>query len=229
MIIVNSNLPADIFSALNELPYKVKCAPVSSKLPRELSAHPDMLIHASPEGFVCPPEIHDALSIDGIPSLCGCAEPSAVYPDDILYNCFCINGALICNEKHTDLVILDIYRRRGSPVFHTNQGYASCSTLRIGSAAITADTSIADACEKAGARVLCISPGGIRLDGYSYGFIGGCGGCVDGKLLLFGDPLTHPDGKHIVSFTESLGVEVVSLCGGMLTDYGGIIPCSDAF
>lgn len=223
MIIVNSKLPPEIHTALKKFTDSVIPSPVASKLPRELSAHPDMLIHVSPKGLICAPELHAPLKALGVDSIKGGKDPMLSYPEDIPFNCFYINKALICNKKHTDTTILDTYRTLGYEVIHTNQGYASCSTLRLGSGIITADRSIATACEAAGAEALLISPGGIELDGYSYGFIGGCGGTVGKSLLLFGDPLTHPDGKQIVSFAEKCGFSVSPLCNGKLSDYGGII------
>ncbi len=223
MVIVNGNLPAEAIRRLEKLIGKVVKVPAAKALPGALAAHPDMLIHSSPDGPVCAPEVLAALLAEGVSARAGEANPGAVYPDDVRYNCFKLNGALICNIAHTDGAILSYYRERGAEIIDCRQGYCSCSALRLPGGVITADKNVAAACEKAGVETLRISPGGIRLEGYAYGFIGGCGGMAGGKLALFGDPLTHPDGERILAFAAARGVEVAPLCDGVLTDYGGII------
>lgn len=222
MVIINKHLPPEIVARLGEFADNIICAPEAATLPKGLKAHPDMLMHLSPQGLICAPEICAELNSLGVPAQGGSADPGEKYPLDIRYNCFHIGGALICNRRHTDRAITEIYEKRGMPIYDCRQGYASCSTLRMPGAVITADTGIASACEKAGADVLLISPGGIRLDGYDYGFIGGCGGYVAGRLLFFGDVRTHPDGERIAEFCRIRGVEIVALSGGTLTDYGGM-------
>lgn len=223
MVIINGNLPAEALRGLEKLTDSVVKVPAAKALPGALSAHPDMLIHVSPEGLICAPEILAGLLAEGVRARAGDADPGAVYPADVRYNCFALNGVLICNTAHTDGAVLRFYRERGAEIIDCRQGYASCSALRLPGGVVTADKNVAAACERAGADVLRISPGGIILDGYDYGFIGGCGGMADGKLALFGDPLTHPDGERIVAFAAAHGVEVVPLCEGTLTDFGGII------
>ena len=223
MVIINGNLPAEALRGLEKLADSVVKVPAAKALPGALSTHPDMLIHVSPEGPICAPEILAGLLAEGVHARAGDADPGAVYPADVRYNCFALNGVLICNTAHTDGAVLRFYRDRGAEIIDCRQGYASCSALRLPGGVVTADKHIAAACERAGADVLRISPGGIVLDGYDYGFIGGCGGMVGGKLALFGDPLTHPDGERVVAFAAAHGVEVVPLCEGVLTDFGGII------
>lgn len=223
MVIINGNLPAEALRGLEKLTDSVVKVPAATALPGALSTHPDMLIHVSPEGPICAPEILAGLLAEGVHARAGDADPGAVYPADVRYNCFALNGALICNTAHTDGAVLRFYRERGAEIIDCRQGYASCSALRLPGGVMTADKRVADACEMAGAEVLRISPGSIALEGYDYGFIGGCGGMVGGKLALFGDPLTHPDGERIVAFAAAHGVEVVPLCEGALTDFGGII------
>ena len=222
MVIVNGNLPAEAIRRLEKLTEVVK-VPTAKALPGALAAHPDMLIHASPEGPICAPEALAGLLAEGVPARAGDAAPGAVYPADVRYNCFTLNGALICNIAHTDGAILSYYRERGAEMIDCRQGYCSCSALRLPGGVVTADKNVAAACEKAGVETLRISPGGIRLEGYAYGFIGGCGGMAGGKLALFGDPLTHPDGELIVAFATTHGAEILPLFDGVLTDYGGMI------
>lgn len=92
---------------------------------------------------------------------------------------------------------------------------------------ITADEGLAYTLCRAGLDVLKIIPGCIRLPGYGYGFIGGCCGKLDAATMAFaGDPLTHPDGKKILSFMERHGVKPRNLLGQgeKLIDIGSILP-----
>ena len=75
MIIVNSKLPPEIHTALKKFTDSVIPSPVASKLPRELSAHPDMLIHVSPKGLICAPELHAPLKALGVDSIKGGKDP----------------------------------------------------------------------------------------------------------------------------------------------------------
>lgn len=155
----------------------------------------------------------------------GYKNPGEKYPKDIKYNCFLINNTLICNLDNTDKAIIEYHQSFDRQIINCKQGYASCSTLRLSSnAVITSDTSIAAACEKAYANVLLIRPGYIELEGYSYGFIGGCGGMLDRyNLGVFGSISSHPDGEAIKRFATNQGVNIIELKDGTLMDYGGII------
>lgn len=68
-------------------------------------------------------------------------------------------------------------RKNDIEIVNINQGYARCSTLILNNrTAVTADISVKNALEKDGAKVLLISSGDIKLEGYDYGFIGGASG-----------------------------------------------------
>jgi len=106
------------------------------------------------------------------------------------------------------------------------QGYAACSAAAVdGYSIITADKAIAEAAGSRGYQALVISPGGIRLDGYDYGFIGGCCGLLDEKTLAFTGRLSSiKDGERIKGFCASRGVSVIELTDEPMKDIGGIIP-----
>jgi len=145
--------------------------------------------------------------------------PSDTYPKDIALNALFHNGVLYANITYTDPLI-----KKEHPVHcFVKQGYTRCSVAVLGEwAAITADKGIADALRSNGVDVLLKEPGGIVLDGYDYGFIGGCGVSVSkNKYAFFGNVYTHRQGREMVRFAESHGVEIVSLTNEPLTDYGG--------
>ena len=91
-------------------------------------------------------------------------------------------------------------------------------------ALITADPSIASAARGQGLDVLRIAPGHIRLDGYPYGFIGGCCGLVSERsLYVFGSFAAHPDGARIQAFLDKHGVTAVFAAAQPLSDYGSLL------
>ncbi|MBQ2676591.1 MAG: hypothetical protein IJF54_04215 [Clostridia bacterium] len=146
------------------------------------------------------------------------------YPDDIALNCAFVGDYAVANF---DAVADEIREHCNNKIeaVNVNQGYAKCSTLIVSEkAVITADVSIAAALTKVGFDVLVISSGHIKLSGYNYGFIGGCGGLIDTHTLLFcGDITTHPDYEYIHSFLSKYSVTPLCL-SGELTDVGGILP-----
>ena len=114
-------------------------------------------------------------------------------------------------------------KKRGYTLVSTRQGYARCSTLAIGKAAVTADMGIGTTIAAQGISVFIISGGHIKLEGCAYGFIGGAGEVDEGKLYFFGDPKTHRDGEKIITAAEAEGLTVAPLSSGKLHDLGGIL------
>ena len=76
--------------------------------------------------------------------------------------------------------------------------------------------------------VLKISVGDILLDGYAYGFIGGCCGLVSKDTLAFsGNVGLHRDFENMRDFTRNHHVELYSLTNEKLYDIGGILPIKE--
>ncbi|MFZ2538065.1 MAG: DUF6873 family GME fold protein [Oscillospiraceae bacterium] len=149
---------------------------------------------------------------------------SQKYPYDISLNAARIGQHLICNEKYTDKAILS--GTTYETILDVNQGYAKCSTLIVDERSIvTADHAIAIACQEAGFDVLMIMDGGIRLDGYAYGFIGGAGVKLSKSQIYFTGKLTsHSDGTKIREFIEERNVEIIEGSVDYLIDIGSMIP-----
>lgn len=150
------------------------------------------------------------------------------YPDDILLNAARV-GHSVFAHKEIDNAVLDYYKRNKIHIEFVRQGYAKCSVAVIDqNSIITADEKIAEAASKFGANVLKISPGYIKLDGYNYGFIGGCCGLISNSKIVFtGDLHMHPDYLRIKNFIESRNIKIISLTDGELVDVGGIIPLKE--
>ena len=80
------------------------------------------------------------------------------------------------------------------------------------------------------ADALKISPGGVGLKNFPYGFIGGASGLLNNKkLLLCGDLNIHPDGDKIRDFVNHKGVNIICLSSTKLFDFGSILYFDDSF
>lgn len=145
------------------------------------------------------------------------------YPDDCVMNAIRIGSNLYCKSDSVSRAIIDLAERRGYEIIHTKQGYPACSTLSFGNSAITSDPGLADIMAKNSVKVTLITPGGISLPPYEYGFIGGASGVVGSKVYFFGDVTTHPDSDIIIKAIKSEGYTPVSLSDEDLIDLGGII------
>ncbi|MDD6799879.1 MAG: hypothetical protein PUE85_05620 [Firmicutes bacterium] len=194
-------------------------------LPRPVSSHPDMLLYRKDGVFLTfqgyKAEAERLLSAFGARFEAIPEQGGSVYPLDIPLNALEIGDTVYANEKS----LSESIKKDAKRVVNIRQGYARCSTALVSpKAAITADKGIASALKADGVDVLEISPGGIRLDGYGYGFIGGCSGNLGNGLYAFcGDIEKHPDGRAIVGFCEKHGVNAVSLSDEPLCDCGGLL------
>ncbi len=148
------------------------------------------------------------------------------YPNDCKLNVAIIEKKLILNPKTVSSVLLEYLLKRGFIPISVNQGYAKCSICIINeNSIITEDEGIHKTCEKAGIESLLISKGDIELEGYSYGFIGGCSGKISkNKIAFTGEIERHRDAKNILDYLESKNIEYISLEDGPLKDIGGILP-----
>ncbi len=218
--------------SLSDRGYSVIDLPRFSLLSEPVSCHADMLF-----SYICGKLVTSALyyssaqvQLDEISLKLGAEivldthSDFSHYPDEARFNTLFHEGFLFANKKAVSPLISDICEKNNIGFIHVNQGYAACSSAVCGKGIITADSSIYSAVTDAGFTALRISEGHISLPGYSYGFIGGASGfCKKTETLYFnGDIENHPDYRAIQSFSESLGVNIVSLGCWPLTDCGGM-------
>ncbi len=199
-------------------------------LPPPVAHHPDMLLHhlGGREVMVArqADRLAEALGQQGFAVTLTPQALGAAYPDDCALNCARIGSRLLAKTGSLAAPLLDFCRQQEVHMVEVAQGYSKCSVCIVDETAIiTADPSIASAAAEQGIEVLQISPGGILLKGYPYGFIGGCCGLIDRRVLAFaGEVSTHPEGAAILRFLVARGVEAVALTDGPLQDIGSIIP-----
>lgn len=160
----------------------------------------------------------DLIIVDGI---------SSPYPNDCLLNAADIGDYIICNKSITHKAILNC----GKKIVNVKQGYSKCSACVIGkNRLITDDLSLYNAViQYSDINALLVQKGSVKIEGYSYGFIGGCSGLIDKNLLFFnGDLSTHSDYLKIKQFLVKSNVEYIDIKNKPLTDIGSILPISES-
>ena len=148
------------------------------------------------------------------------------YPEDVRLNCKIVGNNIFLNKKTICREILEFAELSGLNVINVNQGYTGCSICAINeSAIITDDESVFSAAQNFLNDVLFISKGSIRLNGYTYGFIGGCCGKLSSnKLAVNGRIESHTVSNMIIDFCSKHNIDIIELSDEVLTDIGGILP-----
>ncbi len=208
---------------------EVLSLPTYDKLDNPVSTHADMLVFSLGKRIFCYEDyydnnkkIFDVAENDGYEIIKIPPIASSKYPNDIALNVLKIGNAVCANLKYTAKEILDYASELGYELIDVKQGYSACSTLVLDdNNAITADKSIFDALSKAGKQVALISEGGIKLEGYSYGFIGGASCVIGDNIYFFGDIKKHQNYDEIhTKIISCKKREIIISCGDVF-DFGG--------
>jgi len=195
-----------------------------------LSCHPDMFcFNLGKSDWIFFDEVYktnkniiDSLDINVIVT----KNPvSCEYPRDVGLNAAIVGNNLICNVKYTDIKIIDHAYFTGKNIIDVKQGYTKCSVCIVDeNSIITSDESIEQKAAHNNINVLLIEKGNIDLNGYNYGFIGGCTGLINkNKLAFTGNIKNHPNYREIKDFCINRGVEIISLSAQKLYDYGSLL------
>ena len=150
------------------------------------------------------------------------ARQGGEYPLDASLCALPLGDAVYHNAKICDELIVQSTSR----FENIKQGYAKCAVCPVSSdAAITADKGVARVLEKNGVRVLQVLPGGIVLDGFDEGFIGGAAFKIAPDVLAFTGSLDlHPDKEKIEEFLSECGVRPEYLTAGQAFDIVSAFP-----
>lgn len=140
-----------------------------------------------------------------------------------------LHQKVLCHTPTADPSLLSFLQSTGKQILYTRQRYSKCSAAVVyDNALITSDPSIEKISRQNGIDVLKIRSGFIELDGYTYGFIGGCCGLLSRDILAFSGCIEqHPDYQAIKAFARNYGVSLLSLSGEKLYDIGGILPLKE--
>ena len=235
-VIISKDMPSEAVRRLELSGFEVMKLASHPKMPSAIAAHPDSLLlkvgnrifadadycEVAPYIFTDLAERYPRLEFSFTED-----EVGDVYPKDSRHNAIVRAGYMIANEKNLCRAAIGYAKEKGLIIKPVKQGYPACTTLVGDGFAITADRGIERAISECGFDVLSVSAGGIRLDPYEYGFIGGASAVIGRTVYFFGDLYSHPDGRVIESFIESHGMRAVSLFSSPLVDLGGALVIQD--
>ncbi len=235
----------ETIKALKKIGVDVFKVGVNRKLEPPVASHPDCnLIQLDERTFVCDEALAPSLIsyvrsntiVNNLTKGQGAIKDEQVkvyiekiispYPGEAVINVKRLDTCIVCNTKHVSKTV-QIYSAANSlNLYHCNQGYVGCSSVLIApNAAMTDDESVYDTFRRIGFDCLKLSKGQIKLNGYNYGFIGGCCGFIDKNVIAFNGKLNmHNDADKIKSFFDKYNVSFVELIDNPLTDIGGIVP-----
>lgn len=234
-IVADGRISKSISIELNRLGVNIFFVPVSDKIQKPVSAHPDIHfchlgkgeIYTSQEYCeILTNQINDNNITAVYKNTAIEAELGYDYPCDVLLNCVPIGDYLICNPKTIYKGIIDNTDKK---ILSTKQGYTKCSTCVVSEdAIITDDLSVMESA-KSKMDVLYVPHGEVALDGYEYGFIGGCCGKLSKDVLAFTGNLNYCSlSAEIKSFCLNHKVNCISLSNERLYDYGSLMPVIEA-
>lgn len=204
---------------LENLGYDCVMLPKNKQVEYQINSHADILAFITKKyEIILEPSIK--LNIEHIK---GDTILRKGYPNNIAYNGLLIGNKFFHNLKYTDKQILA--HLKGVEIHNVNQGFSKCSVLIINDeTAITSDKGMAKILIENNIEVLEISHGDIELEGYNYGFIGGCGFVDDEKnLILTGKISHHKDYKKIQNFLDERGIKIIYLTQEKIFDVGSIL------
>ena len=230
LAVVDHRMDSNMRDKLKSYAEQVLPLPSFETLQSPVCAHPDMLMWQTDKCVVTyrsyrhiASQVFDLMEQTGYTVICEDDPTSENYPHDVGLNCANVGRYVIANRRTISKKVAELCERSGLTLLHTNQGYAKCSTLTLtDNAVITADRTIHAVCTQNGIDSLLIREGGIRLDGYDHGFIGGTTGVTDTHVLFTGDLCLHPDGKAIFDFCHKHKKIPLSLSNSPLYDFGTI-------
>ncbi len=231
LAITDIKIPDACTESLKNFGFEIIKLPPFSRLPSPVSSHPDMLmcivgnkIVTHKEYFEENRRIFDLISSASKKEIITSDDTVRdSYPSDISLDALLIGNFFFSLTEHTSRALIDEAKRIGYNTLNVNQGYAKCSVCPVSEgAAITSDPSLAEAMEKQTIDVLRISSGGIKLEPYDYGFIGGASGYDNERVYFCGSIEQHPDANSIIEFFQKHGKVPISLSNEPLVDVGTI-------
>lgn len=219
-----------IIQALEDLGIRCITTQPDERLQAPVASHADMqMFHLQDNRtFVLKGEQHLKMQLEeaGFAVAETVNPPIAQYPGDVLCNALQVGDKFFANMGAVDPNLFEMAEALGLRTIHVNQGYTKCSTAVVtDNAVITMDAGIGAAAKFMGAEIMIIPERCIALEGYDYGFIGGCCGMIDKNVLAFTgrlDSLSFE--KPILDFLEEHNVRAVELTQDPMIDIGGILP-----
>ncbi|MDE4542103.1 DUF6873 family GME fold protein [Thermoanaerobacterium sp. R66] len=221
----------DVAESLRKMEIEVVMTKRHTSLYEAISYHPDIIVHnAGDRQIVLAPDVDENFVGEikklNLEVIFGKTVLSRNYPDNIAYNVARLGDYAFHNLKYTDPVLREVLEKKGVKFIHVKQGYTKCNMAIVDNISfITSDAGIYETALKEGFDCLLIEQGGIKLDGFDYGFIGGASGLIDKDVFcVAGDLRYHNEYKKIIDFLKYKNKEIIFLSSGEVKDIGSIIP-----
>ena len=224
--IIDLNIPKDTLSALKTYG-NVYFTKTLTNVYKPVNTHPDIQIFFADKNTVFTTEPLENYYRNILPEeiwvkVIG-QKIGNSYPENVLLNIASFGKYIVCNRKYASEDILNHYTDK--TIISVNQGYAKCNICIVSDkAVITEDKGICNELTKYDIDVLLINPGGVKLNNFEYGFIGGASGFIDKDTIGFiGKIESHPQFYEIRDFIHKHNKKFVSLGNGGLADFGSIL------
>ena len=227
-VISDFRLPPKAQETLEALSFSVIKLPPFERLASPVASHPDMLLFFG-DKIICHRDYYAANThlmnkisqLSSLPLSLSDEEIDSRYPNDVLFNALPLGKYVFCKESSVSRLIKAYVERKALTAVNTRQGYARCSVCKISEGAvISSDASLLAAIAEKGIDTLCISEGGVRLEPYDHGFIGGASGAFGDDVFFCGSIELHPDAERIKDFCKKHKKNAVSLSDEELFDVG---------
>lgn len=222
--ILNQNAPVGTFAGLERNGFSVIPLPPHRDLLPGEAAHADMQFCKIPGKTLLyapdtSPSVIKALRERKISVTQGQTRLKPDYPGNIAYNILTVGNIYFHNLPFSDPLAVSLLAESGLYGVKVKQGYAACSAAAVtGTHIITGDRGLMAAAERHNITPIFLPDRDIVLNGYEHGFVGGCCGIYENTLFTCGE-LPAVICKTVVD----LGVSVVSVWDGPLTDIGGLL------
>ena len=208
---------------------RVILVPRDPRFDPRIASHPDMVITIVDNCIIIDDNADSSifLQLDDlhVPYIRSSCVLGSKYPEDVAYNAVVTGQHLIHRLDSTNTLTLQHCRNRGKALVNVKQGYSKCSTVIVDdNHLISSDNGICQAVRDfTDIDILPVQPGFVELEGFDYGFLGGCSGLIGDTLVFHGDLSKHPDFLRIKEFTEAAGKRLIYFTDFPLRDIGSIL------
>lgn len=186
-----------------------------------VAGHPDVFISQGDTTVVAPNTPENILK--HLPQFqFGKTPVGSSLQDSTPYNCVVTETYIIHKQGFTDPKIIELNPYKN--YISVPQAYTRCNLIEITkNTFITSDKGIYNTLTQNNLECLFVTPEGIQLPPYKYGFIGGSMGKFENTIFINGSLSSHSEGDKIRTFIEKHSLELVELHDGSLYDGGGIL------
>lgn len=234
-VLVDYRTSPMIRQGLIDIGVQVLQAPRCEALPRPVNGHPDLMLHKVTDdvAVVAPNVFREFIELGRVNGsnwsiktmIRGKVELGDTYPGDVPYNFLRIGNLCVGKIDSMDPKLMEQLKGLDVEFVNSRQGYAQCSVAKISeSCCITADKGMERLLKAWGIQVLRIPEGGITLEGYNHGFIGGASGVISGRFVLTGRFHDAGINRAIEDFVTNNGVDIRFLTVQEPVDLGSLIP-----